>query len=197
MTAAPLDDLVVERRGQIHEAAIDQFVRRGITGTSMANIADAAGLSRPALYQYFDNKTDIFASAFVALFEKHIDLALDALDQPAATSVRLDGFLQRFEGDLWQLRAGSPHADEILRAKHTHLATSIEDVVARLWAGLDSFLAAVAPGRSKAAVDRRTSWFDVLRFAPRGLAFDQPPVDVYRRRLATLASSVAADIDSL
>lgn len=191
-----IDGLVAERRRQIHDAAIEQFVRRGIAGTSMANIADAAGMSRPALYQYFDNKTDIFASAFVALFETHIDLALAALDQPADTATRLDGFLQRFEGDLWQLRAGSPHSDEILRAKHTQLAESVEQVVSRLWDGLADFLASAAPGRSSTAVERRATWLDVLRFSPRGLAFDGPSVEAYRRRLTTLARGVASDIEA-
>ena len=53
------------QRRAIHAAAIAQFSERGFSATSMANIADAAGMSRPALYQYFRNKGDIYASAFV------------------------------------------------------------------------------------------------------------------------------------
>ena len=83
----------------------------------MANIADAAGMSRPALYQYFRNKSDIFASAFVALFDDHVDRALQALDDEGTTAERLDGFLQRFEGDLWEQMAASEHSEEIMSAK--------------------------------------------------------------------------------
>ena len=64
------------QRRAIHAAAIAQFSEQGFAATSMANIADAAGMSRPALYQYFRNKGDIYASAFVALFNDHVDLAL-------------------------------------------------------------------------------------------------------------------------
>ena len=185
-----------ERHREIHAAAIEQFVLRGIAGTSMANIADAAGVSRPALYQYFRNKSDIFASAFVALFEEHVERALVALAQPGTTAERLDGFLQRYEGDLWQLRAASPHSEEILLAKNAHVAASIDVVVGRLWARLADFLVETAPGRSRAMVERRAAWLELLRFSPRGFAFDRPPVDVYRRRLGALARSVAADLDS-
>jgi hypothetical protein len=37
----------------------------------------------------------------------------------------------------------------------------------------------------------------VLDLSPKGFKFDQPSVDVYRRRLSTLARTVAADIDAV
>ena len=162
----------------------------------MANIAEAAGMSRPALYQYFRNKGDIYASAFVALFEEHVELALAALAQPGTAAERLDEFLQRFEGDLWQMMAESPHSEEILGAKNAELAASIAEAVAPLWTGMAHHLTNVAPGRSRAMVERRAGWVEVLRFSPRGFMFDRPTVDVYRRRLTALANSIAADIDS-
>lgn len=189
-------DRVVERRRAIHAAAIEQFTRHGIAGTSMASIADAASMSRPALYQYFRNKADIYASAFVALFDEHVERALAALAEPGTTAERLDGFLQRYEGDLWQLLVASPHSDEILRAKNAEVAASIGDVVNRLWTGVDDFLANVVPGRSQAVAERRTGWIDILRLSPRGLTFDRPTIEVYRRRLSALAHSIAADIDT-
>ena len=64
-------------------------------------------MSRPALYQYFRNKADIYESAFVALFDEHVERALAALAEPGTTAERLDGFLQRYEGDLWQLLVAS------------------------------------------------------------------------------------------
>ena len=191
---------VGERRGErhraIHAAAIEQFTLRGIAGTSMANIAEAAGMSRPALYQYFDDKADIFASAFLAVFEEHAERALTALAGPGSTAERLDGLLQRSEGDLWQLLAASPHSEEILRAKHSRIAASVGVVVDELWEGVGEQLRRMAPGRSRAMDERRAAWIEVLRFSPRGLAYDRPPIEVYRLRLSTLARSVAADIDS-
>ncbi|MFK8024737.1 MAG: TetR/AcrR family transcriptional regulator [Ilumatobacter sp.] len=184
------------RRRAIHAGAIAEFSARGFAGTSMANIADAVGVSRPALYQYFENKSDIFVSAFVALFDDHADLALEALDNDGTTAERLDGFLQRFDGDLWETMAASPHSEEIMTARPANTVEEIQSVIARLERGLTAFLAKVAPGRSRAAVERRAGWVEVLRLAPKGFKYDGPGVADYRRRLTALAHSIAADVDA-
>ncbi len=162
----------------------------------MANIAEAAGMSRPALYQYFRNKSDIYASAFVALFDDHVDLSLEALAVDGSTADRLDGYLQRFEGDLWEQMAASKHSEEIMSAKSEDTAEEIQQVVARLRGGLDVFLELTTPGRSQAVAARRAEWAEVLALSPKGFKFDTPAVAVYRRRLTTLARGVAADIDA-
>ena len=184
------------QRRTIHVAAIEQFSERGFSATTMANIADAAGMSRPALYQYFRNKSDIYASAFVALFNDHVDRALQALDDHGTNAHRLDGFLQRFEGDLWEQMAASEHSEEIMGAKSADTAEEIHQVVKRLRSGLATFLTRAAPGGGQAATTRREEWAEVLELSPKGFKFDTPTVSVYRRRLTTLARGVAADIDT-
>ena len=153
-------------------------------------------LASGALIEYFRNKSDIFVSAFVALFEDHADLALGSLHADGTTSERLDGFLQRFEGDLWERLAASPHAEEIMNTKPAHAVKELQQVISRLRDGLEAFLTRVAPGRSRAAVDQRHGWADVLVLAPKGFKSDTPNVTDYRRRLTALAHSVAADIDA-
>jgi AcrR family transcriptional regulator len=185
-----------EKRSIIHAAAIDRFSENGFAGTSMADIADAAGMSRPALYQYFRNKEDIFASAFIHLFEVQAGRALAGLDEPGTTAEQLDAFLQRSEGDLWERMAASAHSDEILHVKSAEVVASIEAVVARQWEAMATYLRRTAPGRSRAAADRRAAWIEILKFSPKGFKFDRPGIDVYRRRLSALATSVAADIDA-
>lgn len=44
---------------QVLETAADLFAERGYAGTSLQNIADAVGLSRPALYHYVDSKAGV------------------------------------------------------------------------------------------------------------------------------------------
>lgn len=186
----PSADRRAEKRREIHVAAIDQFTEHGIAGTSMAKIADAAGMSRPALYQYFRDKDDIFASAFVALFEEHVDEALSALNRPGATADQLDGMLQRFEGDLWQRMSASPHSEEIVNAKNAEVSAAVERVMARLERGLATYLK-----QSDADTAMQAGWVEVLRLSPKGFKSDQPTITAYRRRLTTLARGVAADID--
>ncbi len=49
-----------ERREQILDVAIQVFARNGFHGSSMNDIADAAGVTKPVLYQHFDSKQDLY-----------------------------------------------------------------------------------------------------------------------------------------
>lgn len=190
----------VEKRAVISAAAVAEFSSRGFDGTSMANIARAAGMSRPALYQYFKNKNDIFMSSFVGLLDDHVDAALGALTKAgisgsaAELSGCLDGFLQRFDGDLWERMAASPHSEALLSAKQAKFGAILPEVFARLWSGLDDYLLVLVPGSDARAVAMRVGWAEILRLSPKGFKTDQPSVEVFRSRLSTLARTTAADI---
>ncbi len=54
--------IMAERRRSIVSAATDVFLRYGYARTTMGDVADAAKLSRPALYVLFPKKEDIFAA---------------------------------------------------------------------------------------------------------------------------------------
>ncbi len=178
------------RRATIRAAAIEQFMSRGYAGTSMAHIASAAGVSRPAVYQYFRDKHDVFAAAFAGVFEERVDAALAALAAAENVQDGLEGLLQRYEGDLWEMMATSPHQAELLEAKSETVAAAVDVEVTRLWDAAELYLA----GTGSRSADRVAGWLDVLRWSPRGMMSDQPAVDRYRLRLSALARSVAADI---
>ena len=48
------------RREQILDVALDVFANAGFHGASMNDIADAAGVTKPVLYQHFDSKHDLY-----------------------------------------------------------------------------------------------------------------------------------------
>ncbi|WP_369310263.1 multidrug efflux transporter transcriptional repressor AcrR [Providencia rettgeri] len=50
-------------RQEIIEAAIKTFSERGVSATSLADIAQAAGVTRGAIYWHFKNKVDLFYQA--------------------------------------------------------------------------------------------------------------------------------------
>ena len=162
----------------------------------MERIARGADLSRPALYQYFANKDEIFASAFVALFEAHVERAVAELENDGTIADQLDGFMQRFVGDLWERMAASEHANEIESAKTGDLALAIGTLLADLWRELDAHLAALVPGATASVVAKRQGWSDLVQLASKGLRVDQPSIAIYRQRLRALAQSIAADIDA-
>lgn len=49
-----------ERRQQLIASALATFARRGYHDTSMNDIADAAGVTKPVLYQHFESKRDLY-----------------------------------------------------------------------------------------------------------------------------------------
>ena len=48
------------RRNQLLEVALERFAGRGFHETSMEDIADAAGVTKPVLYQHFQSKQQLF-----------------------------------------------------------------------------------------------------------------------------------------
>jgi AcrR family transcriptional regulator len=58
---------------QIVEAATELFAERGFAGTSLQDIADATGLTRPALYHYFSSKEDLLSRLVSAATEGPAD----------------------------------------------------------------------------------------------------------------------------
>ena len=54
----------LRRRQEIFEAAVHLFLEKGFPETSMREIADAAGIGKSTLYDYFATKDDILISFF-------------------------------------------------------------------------------------------------------------------------------------
>lgn len=68
------------RREQILDVAIDVFGRAGYFGASMNDIAEAAGVTKPVLYQHFDSKSDLYR----ALLDEVGARMLDAIAKATA-----------------------------------------------------------------------------------------------------------------
>ncbi|MEU4236110.1 DUF4334 domain-containing protein [Actinoplanes sp. NPDC026619] len=60
-----------QRHARIMKAAAVTFARYGYRRTSMEAVASAAGMSRPALYQYFSNKEAVFREMTRWLLERN------------------------------------------------------------------------------------------------------------------------------
>ncbi|MDR3577767.1 MAG: TetR/AcrR family transcriptional regulator [Anaerolineaceae bacterium] len=68
---------------QILAAANSLFVDKGYDGMSMREIAEALGVSKPAVYYYFKDKEELF----LAILKKYLDDMSGALDRIAAEPV--------------------------------------------------------------------------------------------------------------
>jgi AcrR family transcriptional regulator len=65
---APRPDVSEERKKQILEAAISVFAKLGFHKARMDDISEASGLSKGALYWYFDSKDDIITNIMEYVF---------------------------------------------------------------------------------------------------------------------------------
>lgn len=100
-TANPRKELV---RDQLISIAAEIFNTKGYAQTSMGDIANALGLGRSALYHYFRNKEEIFAT----LMEEEAVIPYNALlklaEQPGLTAAQrlrraiVDGIVRRLSG---------------------------------------------------------------------------------------------------
>ena len=104
-----------DRAKEIVDAAYACFTRHGARRTTMNDLAEQAGISRPALYQYFRSKEDVFRS----LVERLLADALAASEKAAAAGTgpedRLAGILLAKLDLVMRIWRDSPaHAAELL-----------------------------------------------------------------------------------
>ena len=81
----------LETRDRILDTAEQVFSERGVARTSLADIADAAGVTRGAIYWHFKNKGDLFSAMLdrVALpMEERIRQAADESTADPLSSLR-------------------------------------------------------------------------------------------------------------
>ena len=130
-----------ERRAQILDAAAEVFAERGYEGTSIDEVAEAAGISKPVIYDHFDSKKALH----IALIDKQTDDLLEfwrdrvsgerSLDRQLA--VGFDAFLEFVETHpyAWRLLFRDPTAADadIVRAQSRiqHRATAALAAVGR------------------------------------------------------------------
>jgi AcrR family transcriptional regulator len=126
------------RRQQILDVAIDVFGRAGYYGASMNDIAEAAGVTKPVLYQHFDSKGDLYG----ALLDDVGARLLGAIAKETANAV--DGREQTAKGFLAYFRWVAERHDEFMLlfgggARHA------EEFGARIRRITDEAAAAIAP----------------------------------------------------
>jgi AcrR family transcriptional regulator len=69
------------------DAALCVFWRKGYEGASYADLTQATGVERPALYSAFGNKEALFRQALDRYYERYLDFLPEALLLPTARDV--------------------------------------------------------------------------------------------------------------
>ena len=126
------------RREQILDVALEVFGQAGYHGASMNDVADAAGVTKPVLYQHFDSKRELFR----ALLEEVGNRLLSAIAK--ATADAPDGKSQTQRGFRAYFRWVAEDRDEfkLLYSSGTRRDDEFRDAIRRI---TDQAASAIAP----------------------------------------------------
>lgn len=189
-----------ERRRQLLAVALGSFATRGYEATTMDEIADAAGVTKPLLYQHFTSKRALY----VELVDSVTKDLLDAIGRATANAAGPRAQVEEGFGAFFRMvvthetafrllygRSSPAHAELgfALRRVEDAIAAAIDPLIA---AGLDAehrrFLAyavvGMAEGASRHWIRTRTEHGDPSPATARGGTGD---VQLLARRLADLA----------
>jgi AcrR family transcriptional regulator len=138
-----------DRRARVVVAAIAAFSRHGYRRCTMGDIADAATMSRPALYLLFPGKEAVFRAVAEALLADAAVAAEAAWPENSQTDEGLAAAILAKDLPIHRLCHASAHAEEILAVAASLTADLHQASAARFEALLASRLAAA--GRADAA----------------------------------------------
>jgi AcrR family transcriptional regulator len=100
-----------ETRARLLDAAEQVFLRRGLQGASVEEIAAEAGFTRGAFYSNFKSKDELFVELLHArVYDRYAELAQQSQSQPASPREQLRWGIEQmrkmYEGQLgeWLLR---------------------------------------------------------------------------------------------
>jgi AcrR family transcriptional regulator len=87
-----------EKKNELLQAARRVFIRNGYTHTTMQDIMDEAGVSRGALYSYFDNIEHVFME--VLQFDDQQDILLFEPDDPASLWTHITNWIKQQQKNI-------------------------------------------------------------------------------------------------
>jgi AcrR family transcriptional regulator len=108
-----------EVRKKIVTSAHSLFLRKGYHGTTMEEIADSLGVTKPALYQYFPGKEDLFAAVAEHSREEMAAIlrrSYNKKDLRTGSAILFDslvGYIPQFNGMYAELMLLAVHNTEI------------------------------------------------------------------------------------
>jgi len=127
------------RRRQLLDVAQEAFAEAGFHGTSMDDIADAAGVTKPVLYQHFPSKRDLYLELLEDVGQQLLEAITTATDEATTPRRQVEvGFTAYFtfvaaNVSAFRLLFGSgARRDEEFDAAVTRVTDAIGDAIAGL-----------------------------------------------------------------
>lgn len=105
---SPRPDVSEARKSQILEAATTVFIQRGFSEARMDDIVAESGLSKGALYWYFDSKDAIIISIMDRIFDWETAHLQELLEDEGSARSKLEVYVNTIIHDLNKMRPLMP-----------------------------------------------------------------------------------------
>lgn len=149
------------QRDDILARAAELFAIRGYVGTSMNEVASACGISKPALYHYVRDKSELLAEIASTHVTRLLDLVNEVHMQQLAPAECLRQLIERFVREY----AGARHAHRVLTEDVKFLGAQEQARLLGLQRQVVSgFAQAVHQARPELAVNHLTTPVTMLLF---------------------------------
>lgn len=172
-------------------AALTRFSSYGFKRTSMEDIAQEAGVSRPTLYAYFKHKEAILQRVSEGIHESVLNDIDTHLKSEQPLEQRLEKCFWAWTQPFMEILFGSPHGAELIGAS----SAMASDVSARAFEGFLLVLASTLDEAQKGGkLDLGTMNLDAEKAAEflvlslNGLSTGEANERAYKKRLRTLVS---------
>jgi AcrR family transcriptional regulator len=101
------------RPQQVINAAIEVFLRYGYVRTTMADIAKAAGLTRPTLYLSFPDKESIFRAVVETMVETKFTAIRDGVARRSGLDAQLQFACETWGAEGFEMALANPDAKDM------------------------------------------------------------------------------------
>ena len=131
-----------QRRSQLLDAASEVFASKGYHAAAMDDIADAAGVSKPVLYQHFPSKLDLYLALLDQSCYRLVEVVEDALastednaDRVVATVAAFYEFVSSESGEFRFVFESDLTGDGAVQQRLSRVNDEISDAIAEVIAG--------------------------------------------------------------
>jgi AcrR family transcriptional regulator len=128
-----------EKEARVLEATKRVFLRYGYRRVTMQDIADEAGISRPALYLIFPNKDEAFLAAIRDFTAGSMKIIQEGVAQQATIEAKLQFAFEIWSVKPFELMLASPDAKDLVECSHGFAKATFDQI----YAGFEAVIAEI------------------------------------------------------
>ena len=117
-----------EKELRVLEAAKTVFLRYGFRRVTMQDIAEAAGISRPALYLIYPNKEEVFKAAIRQMAAENIRQIREDLSANPTIESKLQQAFEIWSVGPFRIMLNSPDAKDLIDCTHGFARAEMEEI---------------------------------------------------------------------